>query len=391
MEKIDGIKGDNFSRHKHTRSTIQLHNLPRHIDGFDLQKLQEPTLIRVEWFIPIEQESETHIVEVNKEMSKENKESEDKKMWEEGRQVIINLNKKEPEPEPELFPLLKDVIGQGEAKRKGQEILLTFKRNDLLDYYGVQSTKGVLLHGPPGTGKSMLVEALCNEANMIFYPLDIASIGDIYVNSGVRNLMNTYDGLLAAINAEENRLGKKQYGVFYIDECETLLGKRMARTGSSNEDSKVTNTLCEIIDGPYKHEQVLYFATTNRKDLIDPAFLRAGRFETHIEMKPPLKEDLMMLYYHYAHVYRKKDDKFNFRGLDYEALADASKGFVGADVAHVMRESVRTRLFDYLLKNEKGNKDLYVTMKQLGDTINRHTLQKESGEFKGVGRIGFER
>lgn len=297
---------------------------------------------------------------------------------------------KSPSPiilKKKVFPMLDDLIGQEEAKRKGKEILVAFKRNDLLEYYGVDQIKGVLLHGPYGTGKTMFVEALSNESEMHFFNLDMTLISDIYVNSGLKNLRSVYEDILKILLIEEKVKKEQQKAVVFIDEIDSMVPSRNRDGAGASESYKITTGLAQMMDGSYSDERILFVAATNNKDVVDKALLRAGRFDNHIEMCVPSKDDLMMLYYHYTHILTKNDGRHNFRGLDYEFLADISEGFVGADVDFVMKESVRQGLFNKLLGDGLVNRDGYVTQKGLVYVIKKHKATSVGGS--GLGKIGF--
>jgi len=249
--------------------------------------------------------------------------------------------------------------------------------------------KGMLLYGPPGTGKTMLVKALCNEAEVLYYPIDLATLGDIYVNSTVKNIMKQYDALKYTLDKEQNMFQEIRYGILYMDEAESVLGERY-KTKGANEDNKVVNVLCEIMDGPYADERIFFIATTNRIDMIDKAFLRPGRFDVQIEMKPPNIEELEQLYRVYANkILRKADNMKNFVRLDYKRLARESAGFVGADVAYVMKEAIRQHVYDLIKSGENIETNLYVKEKNIIEQIQKLKKQKKKEDNKK--KIGFNR
>jgi len=285
---------------------------------------------------------------------------------------------------------LADVIGQEDAKQKMYELVLAFKHNEILSFYGVKPIKGILLYGPPGTGKTLITMAISNEADMIFYPIDVGLYGSIYVNGTATNIVKGYQAMRARLVQEEQDKGQKQYGIFYMDECEALLHKRKDTTGGTNEDNKVINTMCEIMDGPLYDERILFIGTTNRKDLIDPALLRAGRFDIQLEFKEPTYEDRVKLYHHYAQKIRKENGVKNFRYLNYNKLAEMTEGYVGADIGFIMSEAIRQKIYEAILKGDTDNKHIYATQKDVEKIIQEHNKTKQSNvERKKV--VGFNR
>ncbi len=283
------------------------------------------------------------------------------------------------------YPLLIDVIGQEKAKARIWEAIQGFQNNDLLKFYGTKTIKGMMLYGPPGVGKSMLVKALTNEIDATFHPLDIGAVGDIYVNSTPKNIMASYNLMRAKLDNEQNALQRTRFGVFYIDECESVLKRRM-NVENSAEDDKVVNTLCEIMDGPYADERILFVGTTNKFSAIDDAFLRTGRFDIQLELTMPSLHERERMFERYKITLRKANGRLNFYALDFPRLAEISEGFAGSDIAYVMDESVRQQVFTMIRRGET-RKDVKVTHDQLEAIVLAH-----SEERAGLGKknaIGF--
>ena len=284
-----------------------------------------------------------------------------------------------------VFPLLEDVIGQDKAVKKMDELLTGFTNKEIFSYYGVASVKGILLYGPPGTGKTMLVKAFCNESGILHFPVDTGSVGSPYINATSRNILDVHKKLVGILNSREYGFEKYNHAVFYLDEAESLLGKRYNLKGTK-EDNKVVNTLCEIMDGPYSDKRVLFVATTNRKDMVDDAFLRAGRFDVQLELRKPDEDGRIEMFVMYADKLRKADNTPNYKRLKYERLGALTKEFTGADIAYIMKESVRQKIYRSLKNNDTITKDLYVTQGGLEKVINEY---KEQKNIKDTPTIGF--
>ncbi len=183
---------------------------------------------------------------------------------------------------------------------------------------GIDPPKGILLHGPPGTGKTFVVKALSNEAGAAFFSVKGAELLDKYVGeseAGVRDVFN--------------RARAASPSIIFFDEFDALAPVRGNSTNSVT-DSVVAALLTEI-DGVADRGQVSVIAATNRKDLIDPALLRAGRFETHLYLGlPPAPSRLALL--NITDVPLTDD-------VDLDELADATEGLSFADLTGVLREA----------------------------------------------------
>ena len=183
---------------------------------------------------------------------------------------------------------------------------------------GIDPPKGILLHGPPGTGKTFVIKALANEAGAAFFSVKGAELLDKYVGeseAGVRDVFN--------------RARAASPSIIFFDEFDALAPVRGNSTNSVT-DSVVAALLTEI-DGVADRGQVSVIAATNRKDLIDPALLRAGRFETHLYLGlPPAPSRLALL--NITDVPLAED-------VDLNALANATDGLSFADLTGVLREA----------------------------------------------------
>ncbi|MEM7286952.1 MAG: AAA family ATPase [Actinomycetota bacterium] len=183
---------------------------------------------------------------------------------------------------------------------------------------GIDPPKGILLHGPPGTGKTFVVKALANEAGAAFFSVKGAELLDKYVGESERGVRDVF-----------NRARAASPSIIFFDEFDALAPVRGNSTNSVT-DSVVAALLTEI-DGVADRGQVSVIAATNRKDLIDPALLRAGRFETHLYLGlPPTPSRLALL--NITDVPLADD-------VDLNTLAEATEGLSFADLTGVLREA----------------------------------------------------
>lgn len=188
---------------------------------------------------------------------------------------------------------------------------------------GIDPPKGILLHGPPGTGKTFVIKALANEAGAAFFSVKGAELLDKFVGESERGVRDVFSRARAASPA-----------IIFFDEFDALAPVRGNATNSVT-DSVVAALLTEI-DGVSDRGQVSVIAATNRKDLIDPALLRAGRFETHLLLDLPVAASRLALL--------KITDVPLADDVDREALAEATEGLSFADLTGLLREAALVAL-----------------------------------------------
>lgn len=183
---------------------------------------------------------------------------------------------------------------------------------------GIDPPKGILLHGPPGTGKTFVIKALAHEAGAAFFSVKGAELLDKYVGESEAGVRDVFTRARAASPS-----------IIFFDEFDALAPVR-GRSTNSVTDSVVAALLTEI-DGVADRGRVSVIAATNRKDLIDPALLRAGRFETHLHLGlPPAPSRLALL--NITDVPLADD-------VDLAELAEATEGLSFADLTGVLREA----------------------------------------------------
>ncbi len=183
---------------------------------------------------------------------------------------------------------------------------------------GIEPPRGILLYGPPGTGKTYVVRALAHEAGAAFFSVKGAELLDKYVGESERGVREVFSRARAAAPS-----------IIFFDEFDALAPVR-GRSSTSVTDSVVAALLTEI-DGVGERGDVAVIAATNRRDLIDPALLRAGRFEIQIELGLPAQESRRALL--------DISDVPFADDVDLDRLAADSQGMSFADLAGVLREA----------------------------------------------------
>lgn len=171
-----------------------------------------------------------------------------------------------------------DVAGNEEAKESMRDLVDFLKNPEKYAQYGARMPKGVILYGEPGTGKTLLAKAVAGEAGVPFYAVSGSDFIQVYVGVGASRIRQLFK------KARTN--GK---AVIFIDEIDAIGKKRDGgkNTGGSDERDQTLNALLTEMSGFNEKEGIIVMAATNRLDMLDPALLRPGRFDRHIEVNLP--------------------------------------------------------------------------------------------------------
>ena len=215
-----------------------------------------------------------------------------------------------------------DVAGADEEKEELSEIVEFLRDPDRFKQLGAKIPKGVLLVGPPGTGKTLLVRAVAGEANVAFLSISGSDFVELYVGVGASRVRDLFEQAKRVAPA-----------IVFIDEIDAVGRQRGAGLGGGHDEREQTlNQLLVEMDGFSANEGVIVIAATNRKDILDPALLRPGRFDRQIYVgAPDWRGRLAILQVHA----RKKPLADN---VDLPAVAKATAGFTGADLANLLNE-----------------------------------------------------
>lgn len=217
----------------------------------------------------------------------------------------------------------KDVAGQDEAKESLQEVVDFLHNPKRYTDIGAKLPKGALLVGPPGTGKTLLAKAVAGEAGVTFFSLAGSDFVEMFVGVGASRVRDLF-----------KEAQKMAPCIIFIDEIDAIGKSRDSRYGGGNDEREQTlNQLLAEMDGFDTSKGLLILAATNRPEVLDKALLRPGRFDRRIIVdKPDLKGRLETLKVH------SKDVKMD-ESVDLDALALATAGLVGSDLANMINEA----------------------------------------------------
>lgn len=239
-----------------------------------------------------------------------------------------------------------DVAGIEEAVEELKEIVEFLKTPQKYQSLGGRIPRGVLLVGPPGTGKTMLAKAVAGEAGVPFFGLSGSDFVEMYVGVGAARVRDMFQQAL-----------QRSPAIIFIDELDALGKVRgSGAPGGHDEREQTLNALLVEMDGFGTDQSVIVMAATNRPETLDPALMRPGRFDRHVLVdRPDIKGRAAILKVHGQKV-KMADD------VDIQRLAKLTPGFVGADLANLVNEAA-------LLSARRGDKR--VTMQAFEDGIER--------------------
>lgn len=217
----------------------------------------------------------------------------------------------------------KDVAGEEEAKESLQEIVTYLHDPSKYKSIGATMPKGILLVGPPGTGKTMLAKAVAGESNVPFLSMSGSEFVEMFVGMGASKVRDLF-----------KQAKEKAPCIVFIDEIDAVGGKRgNSRLGGNDEREQTLNQLLTEMDGFEGNNGVVILAATNRPENLDPALLRPGRFDRRVPVElPDLQGREEILKVHAAKVICEPD-------IDYNEIARMASGASGAELANIVNEA----------------------------------------------------
>ena len=249
-----------------------------------------------------------------------------------------------------------DVAGIDEAKAELSEIVDFLRNPDRYGSLGGRMPHGVLLSGAPGTGKTLLARAVAGEAHAAFFSISASEFIEAIVGVGASRVRDLFAKAKEAAPS-----------IIFIDELDAIGRSRQGSvsvTGANDEREQTLDQILTEIDGFESSEAVIVLAATNRPDVLDPALLRAGRFDRRVTVQAPDRKGRVEILKVHTRSIPLDDD------VDLEALAASMPGMVGADIANLTNEAA-------LLAARRGHKK--VRMGDLTDSLEKIMLGAPRG------------
>jgi len=265
-----------------------------------------------------------------------------------------------------------DIAGLKEAKQELIEIIDFLKNPKKYLQIGARIPRGVLLVGPPGTGKTMLAKAVANESNVPFFSISGSEFVELFVGVGAGRVRNLF--------SQARKAGK---AIIFIDEIDTIGKVRgVGITGGHEEREQTLNQLLAEMDGIGREEGIIVMGATNRPEYLDPALLRPGRFDRRIVLDLPDvndREEILKI-----HCRQKPLGK----NVNLKEIAERTPGFSGADLANLVNETalLAARRNKTVIEQE----DLVEAIEKviLGPERKSHILSKKEKEIAAYHETG---
>ena len=236
-----------------------------------------------------------------------------------------------------------DVAGEDEAKENLSEIVDYLHNPDKYKKIGASMPKGILLVGPPGTGKTMLAKAVAGEAGVPFFSMSGSEFVEMFVGMGASKVRDLF-----------KQAKEKAPCIVFIDEIDAIGQKRDGRAGGNDEREQTLNQLLTEMDGFEENTGVMILAATNRPESLNPALTRPGRFDRRVPVELPDLQGREAI----LRVHAKKVNLSD--NIDFEKIARMASGASGAELANIVNEAA--------LRAVRDNRE-YVTQADLEESI----------------------
>jgi ATP-dependent metalloprotease FtsH len=259
-----------------------------------------------------------------------------------------------------------DIGGQDRAKNELKEALDFLIRHEEIRKFGIRPLKGILLTGPPGTGKTLMAKAAAHYTNSVFVSASGSEFVEMYVGVGASRVRDLFKEARSRAAKES-----KDSAIIFIDEIDVIGGKREG--GQHREYDQTLNQLLTEMDGIHTSEapRILIVAATNRKEMLDSALLRPGRFDRHIQVDLPDKKGRM----HILQIHAKNKPVSTDASM--ERVAGETFGFSGAQLESVMNEAAIYAMRDDNPEIAQKHFSLAIDKVMMGEKTDRESTMEE--------------
>ncbi|XP_022665926.1 nuclear valosin-containing protein-like [Varroa jacobsoni] len=240
-------------------------------------------------------------------------------------------------------------------------IMTAVKHREQYDALGLNTSTGILMHGPPGCGKTLIAKAVANESGINFISVKGPELLNMYVGESERAIRQVFQRARASAPC-----------VIFFDELDALCPRRSDASDGGGSASRVVNQLLTEMDGLEPRKQVFILAATNRPDIIDPAMLRPGRLDHVIHVGLPSRDDRVSI----IRALTKNATKPPISGVTFDELADATNGFSGAELAALVKTASISALTEQLAKD--SNEKVVVEARHFNQALKKLTSTKKN-------------
>lgn len=259
-----------------------------------------------------------------------------------------------------------DIGGQVQAKREIQGIAFALKNPELYRKWGTKPPKGIILYGHPGTGKTLMAKALASQANARFFHVEASDIASKWYGESEQIVKKIFE--LASSTGENT--------IIFFDEIDAIAPQR---EGAHEVTHRVVSTLLENMDGMASHNNVMVVASTNRLESIEPALLRAGRFDRWVEVPLPDEEGRKQIFGIHMRKAQWVAGRDLFNDVNLDAIVSKMEKSTGADIAEIIR-----RVLEEKVRQEgTGSQPGEVTTEDILREIKNYERVKETKRTMG--------
>ncbi len=262
-----------------------------------------------------------------------------------------------------------DVGGLGELKQQLREAVeWPLNSPEVFKRMGIKPPRGILLYGPPGTGKTLLAKAVANESRANFISVKGPEVLSKWVGESEKAIREIFKKAKQASPC-----------IVFMDEIDSIAPRRSMGSSDSHVTERMVNQLLTSIDGMEALEGIVVIAATNRPDILDPALLRAGRFDRLLQAPPPDKDARKKILEIHAQGMPLKD-------VDLEELANRTGGYVGADLQSLCREAAMLALRENMKAEVVTMKNFEQALAQVRPSVDENTTEyykKIASELEG--------
>ncbi|MCD6461939.1 MAG: CDC48 family AAA ATPase [Thermoplasmata archaeon] len=246
-----------------------------------------------------------------------------------------------------------------EAKKELKEAVeLPMKHPEVFQRMGIRPVKGILLYGPPGAGKTLLAKAVATESEANFISIKGPEVLSKWVGESEKAIREIF-----------RRAKQASPSIIFLDEIDSIAPPRGSYTGESGVSERLVNQLLTSIDGVEDMGDVVVMAATNRPDMVDPALLRAGRFDKLVYIPPPDEEGRKKIFQVHTKNMPLADD------VDLDELARKTEGYVGADIESVCREAAMVAVRKDMEAERITMQDFLEAIERISPSVSEDTLK----------------